>query len=57
MAAQLALGRSPLQAARVARALTAEAVAHGLRDVGAGAGPVDILGLARMRKRRSPRLP
>ena len=57
MAAQLALGRSPLQAARVARALSAEAVAHGLRDVGAGAGPVDILGLARMRKRRSPRLP
>jgi hydroxymethylpyrimidine/phosphomethylpyrimidine kinase len=49
LAAQLALGASPLQAARVARALTAEAVRDGLRDVGAGAGPVDVLGLARIR--------
>jgi hydroxymethylpyrimidine/phosphomethylpyrimidine kinase len=49
LAAQLALGRSPLQAARVARALAGEAVANGLRDVGQGAGPVDILGLGRMR--------
>ena len=49
LAAQLALGRSPLQAARVARALAGEAVANGLRDVGQGAGPVDVLGLARMR--------
>jgi hydroxymethylpyrimidine/phosphomethylpyrimidine kinase len=43
LAAQLALGRTPLQAARAARALTGEAVAHGLRDIGAGAGPVNIL--------------
>jgi hydroxymethylpyrimidine/phosphomethylpyrimidine kinase len=49
LAAQLALGATPLQAARVARALTAEAVRDGLRDVGAGAGPVDVLGLARIR--------
>jgi hydroxymethylpyrimidine/phosphomethylpyrimidine kinase len=49
LAAQLALGRSPLQAARVARRLAGEAVAGGLRDLGAGAGPVDVLGLARMR--------
>jgi hydroxymethylpyrimidine/phosphomethylpyrimidine kinase len=49
LAAQLALGRSPLQAARVARTLAGEAVANGLRDVGQGTGPVDILGLARMR--------
>ena len=49
LAAQLALGRSPLAAAEVARALCAEAVAHGLRDVGAGAGPVDILELAARR--------
>jgi hydroxymethylpyrimidine/phosphomethylpyrimidine kinase len=48
MAAQLALGRSPLQAARAARALTGAAVAHGLRDVGSGAGPVDVLDLSRM---------
>jgi hydroxymethylpyrimidine/phosphomethylpyrimidine kinase len=49
LAAQLALGSSPLQAARIARALAGAAVANGLRDVGAGAGPVDVLDLARMR--------
>ncbi len=49
LAAQLALGATPLQAARIARALTGEAVRDGLRDVGAGAGPVDVLGLARVR--------
>jgi len=49
LAAQLALGRSSLQAARVARVLAGEAVANGLRDIGQGAGPVDVLGLARMR--------
>jgi hydroxymethylpyrimidine/phosphomethylpyrimidine kinase len=49
LAAQLALGRSPLDAARTARALAGQAVANGLRDVGAGAGPVDVLDLARMR--------
>ncbi len=49
LAAQLALGRTPLQAARAARALAGEAVAHGLRDLGAGAGPVDVLGLERLR--------
>ena len=49
LAAQLALGRSPLDAARTARVLAGEAVAHGLRDVGAGAGPVDVLGLGGMR--------
>lgn len=51
LAAQLALGAMPLQAARVARALTAGAVRDGLRDVGAGAGPVDVIGLARVRAR------
>jgi hydroxymethylpyrimidine/phosphomethylpyrimidine kinase len=49
LAAQFALGRSPLQAARVARALAGAAVRDGLRDVGAGAGPVDVLGLAQIR--------
>ncbi|MGP0103030.1 MAG: bifunctional hydroxymethylpyrimidine kinase/phosphomethylpyrimidine kinase, partial [Solirubrobacteraceae bacterium] len=49
LAAQLALGHSPLQAARTARSMAGAAVAGGLRDVGAGAGPVDVLGLARMR--------
>jgi hydroxymethylpyrimidine/phosphomethylpyrimidine kinase len=49
LAAQLALGHTPLQAARVARALAGAAVRDGLRDVGAGAGPVDVLGLAQIR--------
>jgi hydroxymethylpyrimidine/phosphomethylpyrimidine kinase len=49
LAAQLALGRPPLQAAFTARALAGEAVADGLRDVGKGPGPVDVLGLTRMR--------
>jgi len=48
LAAQLALGFTPLQAARTARALTGEAVRKGLRDIGAGAGPVDVIGLERM---------
>jgi hydroxymethylpyrimidine/phosphomethylpyrimidine kinase len=52
LAAQLALGRSPLQAARTARALAGEAVANGLRDVGEGAGPVDVLDLAWIRANR-----
>jgi hydroxymethylpyrimidine/phosphomethylpyrimidine kinase len=49
LAAQLALGRTPLEAARVARRLAGEAVAHGRRDIGAGAGPVDVLGLEGLR--------
>jgi len=49
LAAQLALGCDLKQAARVARELAGEAVRDGLRDIGAGAGPVDVLGLARRR--------
>jgi hydroxymethylpyrimidine/phosphomethylpyrimidine kinase len=51
LAAQLALGRAPLQAARIARVITGAAVEHGLRGLGAGAGPVDVLDLAQMRAR------
>lgn len=51
MAAQLALGRAPLQAAFAARSLTGAAVAAGLRDVGEGPGPVDVIGLTRLRHR------
>ncbi len=47
LAARLALGDAPLAAARHARAVAAAAVADGLRDLGAGAGPVDVFGLAR----------
>jgi hydroxymethylpyrimidine/phosphomethylpyrimidine kinase len=45
LAARLALGDSPLDAARAARAIAAEAVANGLREIGSGAGPVDVLGI------------
>jgi len=47
LAAQLALGRSPLEAARQAKLVASEAVRDGLRDVGQGAGPVDVFGLGR----------
>jgi len=43
LAARLALGDPPVQAARIARAMAAHAVRHGLRGVGAGPGPVDVL--------------
>jgi hydroxymethylpyrimidine/phosphomethylpyrimidine kinase len=49
LAAQLALGCSALDAARVARTVAGEAVARGLRELGAGPGPVDVIGLAQMR--------
>ncbi|HEV3095237.1 MAG TPA: bifunctional hydroxymethylpyrimidine kinase/phosphomethylpyrimidine kinase [Solirubrobacteraceae bacterium] len=49
LAAQLALGRDPLQAAFAARAIAGEAVRDGLRDVGEGPGPVDAIGLGRAR--------
>jgi hydroxymethylpyrimidine/phosphomethylpyrimidine kinase len=51
LAAHLALGYTPLEAARRAREIAAEAVRAGLRDLGAGAGPVDVFELAR---RNSP---
>jgi hydroxymethylpyrimidine/phosphomethylpyrimidine kinase len=47
LAAYLALGWSPLAAAVGARELTSEAVRDGLREIGGGAGPVDVFGLAR----------
>ena len=49
LAAALALGHDPLEAARRAKRLAAAAVRDGLRDIGAGAGPVDVLGLASRR--------
>ena len=47
IAAQLALGADPLEAARRAKQVAGDAVRDGLRDIGAGAGPVDVFGLAR----------
>jgi len=49
LAACLALGDDPLSAARAAKELAARAVRDGLHEVGAGAGPVDVLGLPRKR--------
>jgi hydroxymethylpyrimidine/phosphomethylpyrimidine kinase len=50
LASFLAHGLDPLEAARHAKQVAAEAVAHGLRGIGEGAGPVDALGVeARMR--------
>ena len=50
LAAQLARGLSPLAAAEMARARCADAVAHGLRDLGQGVGPVDVLNLPARRR-------
>jgi hydroxymethylpyrimidine/phosphomethylpyrimidine kinase len=47
LAAYLALGHTPLDAARAARVIAGEAVRDGLRHLGAGAGPVDVLSLTR----------
>ena len=47
LAAHLALGFSALEAARAARAIAGEAVRDGLRELGAGAGPVNVLGTGR----------
>jgi hydroxymethylpyrimidine/phosphomethylpyrimidine kinase len=47
LAAHLALGLDPLEAARRAKEIAAEAVRDGLRGLGAGPGPVDVLGLVR----------
>jgi hydroxymethylpyrimidine/phosphomethylpyrimidine kinase len=46
VAAFLARGLTPLEAAREARRVAAQAVLGGLRGLGAGAGPVDALGMA-----------
>jgi hydroxymethylpyrimidine/phosphomethylpyrimidine kinase len=46
LAAHLALGLEPLEAARRAKAIASEAVRNGLAELGAGAGPVDVFGLA-----------
>lgn len=45
LAAHLALGLVPLEAARMAKAIAARAVRDGLRGIGGGAGPVDVFGL------------
>lgn len=57
LAAHLALGHTPLEAARAAKTMAAEAVRRGLRELGAGPGPVDALGVReRARPTLTPRL-
>ena len=46
LAALLARGASLVEAARVAARVAGEAVRHGLPELGAGDGPVDVLGVA-----------
>jgi hydroxymethylpyrimidine/phosphomethylpyrimidine kinase len=45
LAAHLALGLEPVEAARAAKRIASEAVRDGLRGVGQGPGPVDVFGL------------
>jgi hydroxymethylpyrimidine/phosphomethylpyrimidine kinase len=45
LAAHLARGADPLEAAKHAKRIASEAVRDGLRGIGKGAGPVDALGL------------
>jgi hydroxymethylpyrimidine/phosphomethylpyrimidine kinase len=45
LAAHLALGHSPLEAARAAKRIAGEAVRDGIRELGAGPGPVDVFAL------------
>jgi hydroxymethylpyrimidine/phosphomethylpyrimidine kinase len=51
LAVHLALGREPLEAARIAKAEASRAVLEGLVGVGAGPGPVDVLGVAERAER------
>ncbi len=51
LAAFLAHGEELPDAARWAREIASEAVGHGLRDLGRGAGPVDVFGIGRLAPR------
>jgi len=53
LAAHLAHGFAPLEAARAAKAAAARAVRDGLREIGRGPGPVDVLGV-RARRPQPP---
>ncbi len=46
LAAGLARGLGPFEAARHAKEIASEAVRAGHRDIGSGAGPVNVLGVA-----------
>ncbi len=55
LAAFLARGEELADAARWAREIASEAVGHGLRELGEGAGPVDVFGIARLARVDAPR--
>jgi hydroxymethylpyrimidine/phosphomethylpyrimidine kinase len=55
LATQLALGLEPLEAARRAKEIAAASVRDGLRGLGHGAGPVDVIGLTRSAPRQGSR--
>jgi hydroxymethylpyrimidine/phosphomethylpyrimidine kinase len=54
LAANLAAGFEPLEAARAAKRIASEAVRDGLEGMGEGPGPVDVFGLARGAGRERP---
>jgi hydroxymethylpyrimidine/phosphomethylpyrimidine kinase len=49
LAAFLARGDTPLRAAQQARRISADSVKNGLRELGRGPGPVDVLHITRRR--------
>lgn len=57
LAAMLALGHPLHDAATEARRVAGDAIANGLRGIGAGPGPVDALGIADRSQRRRPSAP
>jgi len=54
LAAHLALGLAPVDAAKRAKEVASEAVRDGRRDIGAGAAPVDALGALGRRDGQAP---
>jgi hydroxymethylpyrimidine/phosphomethylpyrimidine kinase len=54
LAAHLALGYSPLEAAVAAKVVASDAVRDGLQEIGAGPGPVDALGVTARAAAREP---
>jgi hydroxymethylpyrimidine/phosphomethylpyrimidine kinase len=56
LAARLAWGDDPLSAAGFAQELAGRAVRNGLQEIGAGAGPVDALGVLSISRAAAPAL-
>jgi hydroxymethylpyrimidine/phosphomethylpyrimidine kinase len=54
LAAHLALGLDPLEAARKAKQIASEAVRDGLTTVGEGPGPVDVFALQKRQRGQTP---